>query len=206
MSGNILSDLNSSLFRIDMPTRRPSNGKLLVAEPFLREEHFNHAVILLADYNSRGNSMGLVLNKPTNLTLGAAIEGIDDSVEAPLFCGGPVGIDRLFYIHTLPDEFPHCAPLGNGLYLGGDFERVKSYLNMGFPTEGKIRFFIGYSGWEAKQLDDEVANHVWAVVGAASHLHGVLNNEGEAFWYDVVRSMGQPYRNWLYHPSDPRLN
>ena len=203
---NILTDLDSSLFRINMPTRKPATGRLLVAEPFLREEHFNHAVIQLIEYASGQNSMGLVLNKPTNLTLGEAIEGVSDDVDIPLFCGGPVGNDRLFYIHSLPSEFPEAIPLGNNLFIGGDFDRVKSYLNMGLPTEGKIRFFIGYSGWEIGQLDNEISNHVWAVAPQIIDTQILLNNEGESYWYDVVRTMGPSYRNWLYHPTNPKLN
>lgn len=158
-----MPNLDASLFRINMPSPRPASGRLLVAEPFLREEHFNHAVISLVDYEPGEKSMGIVLNKPTGVTLGQAVEGIDDEVDIPIYCGGPVGNDRLFYLHSLPGEFPDSRPLTADLYIGGDFERVKAYVNMGLPTDGRIRFFVGYSGWDAGQLDREVHQHVWAV-------------------------------------------
>ena len=63
-----LPNLDRSLFRIDMPTGDPKPGVLLVAEPFLREEHFNHAVISLIEYKKGENPMGLVLNKPTSFS------------------------------------------------------------------------------------------------------------------------------------------
>ena len=89
-----LPNLDRSLFRIDMPTGDPKPGVLLVAEPFLREEYFNHAVIMLIEYEKGGTPMGLVLNKPTHFTLGETIKGIDESIDIPIYCGGPL------YPHT----------------------------------------------------------------------------------------------------------
>lgn len=200
-----LPNLDTSLFKIDMPTFEPRPGALLVAEPFLREEYFNHAVIVLVEYDEKGTAMGIVLNKPTGYDLGQVVEGIDDDVDVPLFCGGPVSCDRLFYIHSLGDEFPGAQKLIDGLYIGGDFEVVKSYVNMGLPTEGKIRFFVGYSGWSPGQLCEEMSNHIWAVVPQPATAE-ILREEGDSFWYQIVRGMGEAYRNWLYHPLDPQMN
>lgn len=200
-----LSNLDSSLFRINMPTRKPQPGALLVAEPFLREEHFNHAVISLIEYSAEKSAMGLVLNKPTGYTLGEAIDGINSNINIPIYCGGPVSCDRLFYIHSIGPQIPGSNPLANDLFIGGDFKAVKEYINLGLPTEGIIRFFVGYSGWNEGQLDEEISSHVWAVAPrpASSEL---LKDDGEAFWYHIVRSMGESYRNWLYHPLNPQLN
>ena len=202
---NLLPNLDSSLFKINIPVRKPSAGMLLVAEPFLREEHFNHAVISLVEYAKGGHAMGIVLNKPTGVTLGQAVQGFDEEVEIPVFCGGPVGNDRLFYIHSLPREFPDSLPLASNVYIGGDFDKVKSYVNMGLPTKGKIRFFIGYSGWDAGQLDTEISHHVWAVAPQPTS-QSILQDDDDAFWYKIVRTLGPAYRNWLYHPTNPKLN
>lgn len=201
----IIPNLDDSLFRIDLPTRSPSAGVLLVAEPFLREEYFNHAVITLVEHGAGESSMGLVLNKPSGYTLGEAVEGIDDDVDAPIYCGGPVSTDRLFYIHSLPEEFPGSHELADDLYIGGDFERVKAYVNMGLPTEGRIRFFVGYSGWDPGQLEEEIAAHTWAVAQRPANSE-ILREDGDSFWYRVVRTMGSSHRNWLVHPKNPQFN
>ena len=60
-----MPDLDSSLFKINLPTGTPAVGSILVAEPFLREEYFNHGVISLVEYEPGKSAMGLVLNKPT---------------------------------------------------------------------------------------------------------------------------------------------
>lgn len=200
-----MSDFEKSLFRIDLPTPPPKPGVLLVAEPFLREEHFNHAVITLIEYNRDDTAMGLVLNKPTGYTLGEAVRGIHDEVTIPIFCGGPLSCDRLFYIHSLPRDIPGGEPLGPDLYIGGDFDSLKRYVNMGLPTEGLIRFFVGYSGWDRNQLDEEIEAHVWAVAPRPANAE-ILREDADSFWHRTVRSMGAQYRNWLYHPLDPHLN
>lgn len=199
----VFPELDSSLFKIDMPTRRPYQGALLVAEPFLREEPFNHAVISLIDYAEGDSSMGLVLNKPTGYTIGDVIDDIDSSIDAPIHSGGPVASDRLFYIHNLAIPGAHSLP--DGLSIGGDFNAVKDYLNSGAPHKGVIRFFVGYSGWEPLQLDEEIENHVWAVASKLDATE-LLQAESPSFWYSIVKTMGTPYRNWLYHPTHPNLN
>lgn len=200
-----MPNLDTSLFKINMPTGKPAVGDLLVAEPFLREDYFNHAVISVVEYERGKSAMGLVLNKPTGYTLGEAIEGIDDEIDAPIYCGGPLSCDRLFYIHSLPDEFPDSRQLAPGLYIGGDFDRVKRYINMGFETNRLMRFFVGYSGWDPFQLETEIARHVWAVFPKPVNAE-ILRLDGDSFWYHVVRQMGPKYRNWLYHPVNPQYN
>ena len=203
--GKDMPNLDSSLFRINLPTSQPRPGVLLVAEPFLREDYFNHAVITLIEYDKDKSSMGLVLNKPTGYTLGEAIEGIDDNIDTPIYCGGPVSCDRMFYIHSLGNEFPHSRKLSDDLYIGGDFESVKSYVNMGLPTEGIIRFFVGYSGWSRGQLEDELAGDVWALTDF-DNPHELLHGNGDPYWHRCVRHMGEPYRSWQLLPRNIHAN
>ncbi len=201
----IFNDLDTSLFSIKHPTGKPAAGSLLIAEPFLREEYFNHGVISLIEYERGKSAMGLVLNKPTGYTLGEAIEGIDDEVDIPIHCGGPMSTDRLFYLHTLGHVFDGVKEISPGLYLGGDFDQVKSYVNMGLDTDGKIRFFVGYSGWDAMQLEDEIDKYVWAVAPPPIP-DALFGNDGDKMWHEAVRKLGARYRNWLYHPANPHLN
>lgn len=200
-----MPNLDSSLFRINLPTGQPRVGSILVAEPFLREEYFNHGVISLVEYERGKSSMGLVLNKTTGYTLGDAIEGVDDEVDIPIYCGGPLSCDRLFYLQTLGEEFSGSRRIAENLYIGGDFEQVKAYVNMGLETDGKMRFFVGYSGWDPYQLESEIEKHVWAVAPKPAN-EEIFREDGDSFWYRIVRLLGKPYRNWLYHPVNPQYN
>ncbi len=198
-------NLDSSLFNIKQPPGKPMVGGLLVAEPFLREEYFNHAIISLIEYEYGKSAMGFVLNKPTPYTLGETISGIQDEVDIPIYCGGPLSCERLFFLHSLGDEFKGARKVAEDLYVGGDFEQVKQYINMGLDTEGKIRFFVGYSGWDPYQLEDELDNNVWAVAQQPP-IAELFNDNGDSLWHRVVRTLGDSYRNWLYHPIDPQYN
>lgn len=83
-----MKDLDNTLFNIDISTLTPREGSLLVAEPFLSDEYFNHAVITLIDYEPGVNSMGIVMNRTSGYTLGQMIEGFDDDIEIPVYIGG----------------------------------------------------------------------------------------------------------------------
>lgn len=201
----MFTDLRTTLFNINLSTETPESGSLLVAEPFLREDCFNHAVILLVDHAEGYSSMGLTLNKTTRYKLGEVIEGINDNVTVPIFSGGPVGDDRMFYLHTLGALFSNSIEVSPGLYIGGDYDQVVEYVNAGYPTDGLLRFYVGYSGWEPGQLNEEIEKNVWAVTqpGEARQL---LTDDEDRFWHRTVRAMGHRYRGWQFHPMNPSAN
>lgn len=200
-----MNDLRKTLFNINFDSLPIEKGRLLVAEPFLREDYFNHAVILLVEYKENEKPMGLVLNRASEYTLGEVVPDIDKDLQIPIFCGGPMSRDRLFYVHTLGSLFEDSIEVADGIYIGGDFSAVIDYVREGYPTDGLIRFFAGYSGWDKGQLEDEVKDHVWAVTNALPSTR-LLVGKDNSYWHKVVRSMGEDYRGWLYHPMFPGCN
>lgn len=199
-------DFASLLFNIDISARLPRPGSLLVAEPFLRESYFNHAVICLIDHAPGLASMGVVLNRLSGHTLQELIDDIRAPQSVPVFCGGPMSCDRLYFLHTLgPDILPDAREIRQGLWIGGNFEAMKQYVNAGYPIDGHIRFFIGYSGWDDGQLDGELRKNVWAVTEFSS-AEKLLCGAEDRFWHRHVRAMGPSYRGWRYHPQNPRAN
>ncbi len=199
-------DYRKLLFNIDIPSRQaPGEGKLLVSEPFLHEDHFDHAVVLLVDYEKDGPAMGVVVNNETRYSLQELIADIKVEERIPVYSGGPVADDHLYFLHTLGDLIPETNPVCDGLWLGGDFDAMRAIINDGYPIEGNLRFFLGYSGWSGSQLDEEIERNVWAVTRTGDP-HALLSAAGDSFWHSVVRSMGREYRGWLYHPRNPRAN
>lgn len=200
-------DYKSLLFNIDIPSgTAPAPGAFLVSEPFLREEYFNHSVIALVEYEPGGEAMGVVLNNESEYTLQELIEGVETQEPIPVYCGGPVGNDRLFFIHTLGDVIPETQPLGNGLWVGGNFDAILSIVNDGYKLDGSIRFFLGYSGWSNGQLEGELSRNVWAVAPRLEEASEMLSGDGDAYWHRAVRSLGPSFRGWLYHPRNPMVN
>lgn len=200
-----MKTLETLLFSIDQPRRNVASGTLLVAEPFLRESYFNHAVVCLVDYGENEKAMGLTLNKATSYTLGNLVSRVVRPEPIPVFCGGPLSLNHLFFLHRLGDILPGAKPVGNGVYFGGEFDIMVDYVNSGAPIDGQVRFFLGYSGWDVGQLADELLNNVWAVVDDFDE-HKLLCGIDDAYWHNYVKMLGNDYRGWLYHPHNPQLN
>jgi putative transcriptional regulator len=200
-----MKNLDQFLNRIDLPIGTPSSGALLVAEPFLRESYFNHAVIYLVDYGRDITTMGIVMNKATGYTLSDILKSVTRKEPIPVYCGGPLSGDRLYFIHRLGDIIPGSKHIADGLYIGGNFDSMIEYINAGYPVDGLVRFYLGYSGWDAGQLDDELSKHVWAVT-SPKNIDNILKGSEDGYWHGQVRSLGSSYRGWLYHPQYPSLN
>ena len=184
-------DYKSLLFNIDIPTGHdPAPGALLVSEPFLHEEYFNHAVIALVEYEPGGGAMGVVLNNESDYSLQDLVEGVTVKQPIPVYCGGPLAGDRLFFIHTLGDIIPGTQPLGNGLWVGGEFDPMLSIINDRYELEGNIRFFLGYSGWSETQLEGAISKRVGAVTSIHQWPPALLKGVGDSCWHGAGRWWG----------------
>ena len=197
--------IRKNIFNNRIPSIPPGVGKMLVSDPMKTGSIFSHSVILMIDCEAGKTSMGLIMNKNTGYTLGELTNLIDKSFRVPLFCGGPVDVDRLFFVHTLGDIIPGAVRLVNDVYVGGDLSSVVNYIENGYPTDGYIRFFAGYSGWDAGQLDAEMNENSWTVASPLSDTE-ILSGEGDAYWHKAVRTLGPDFRSWLYHPQYPSQN
>ncbi|MCU0439206.1 MAG: YqgE/AlgH family protein [Raineya sp.] len=179
-----------------------NKGKLLIASPFLQDDNFKQTVILLVEHNEEG-TVGFVLNKVLDFHLQEAVSGII-LYDSPIYYGGPVGENSLFYIHCFP-EISGAIPITDTLYWGGDFEEIKHILNTSPPANDSIRFFAGYAGWAAGQLDEELEDKSW-IVQAISHAEVMKENLSNALWQKRVRKMNEEYAYWANMPQDPTQN
>ncbi len=202
-----MKDLATTLFRIDSPGTAPVAGGILIAEPFLRESYFSHGVVTIIDYVPEEGATGVVMNTASGYTLDELLDGVVVSERVPVYCGGPLGQDRLFFIHTLGDEIlPGARRFGDGLYVGGDFSALRNYLADGYPTEGVLRFFVGYSCWGEGQLEEEIDNNTWVSVPAVTDTVALLSGGGDSYWHRAVRVLGESHRSWSLLPLDPQCN
>lgn len=203
-----MKNIDTSFFNVrslQMPTEA---GDLLVAEPFLTENWFDHAVISIIDHNDDEGTTGVVLNVPILSTLDEVLDGVERKGDpVTVFCGGPLSHDRLYFVHTLGDEvIPDARPYAPGLWIGGDFNAAVRYVNEGYPLDGMIRFFIGYSGWAPGQLKREIKESTWAVLKPSMSPAEQLSGFGDAMWHDAVRQLGDRYRPWQMVPKEARDN
>lgn len=185
----------------------PSQGCLLVANPFLSEKWFDRSVIYVIEHDESEGTIGVVLNLAIENPLQELAEGIFCDEKVTVFCGGPLSQDSLYFIHTLgPGVIPGARSISNGLWIGGDFEAAAEYVNSDYPREGFIRFFVGYSGWSGGQLSEEIESGTWAVAEPLAAPVELLKGYGEAYWHREVRNLGPRFRSWLMVPHDTHKN
>jgi putative transcriptional regulator len=196
--------MDMTLFQVESNKEFPRQGSLLIAAPFLRDYQFSRTVILMVEHNEEG-SMGIILNKNFSnlMTLNEVVPELASLPPIPLYKGGPVGRDTLFYLHTL-SYLKDALPLGNGLYLNGDFNQMQQYILSGAPTQGVARFFMGYAGWQKGQLKQEMKQNTW-IVNNGSQVD-LLNMYLRDLWQEALCDMGGKYMIWSRYPKYPFMN
>lgn len=149
--------------------------------------------------------MGLVLNKKTDLLVNTFFPELEGLPEIPIYLGGPVSPNRLFFIHSLGDAIiPDSLKVNEHLYFDGNFEALKRYILNGHNIEGKVKFFLGYSGWTEGQLGNEIKQNSWVV--SRSSGSNIMLADGEEFWKCSLELLGSQYETWTKYPKDPYLN
>lgn len=174
-------------------------GKLLVSHPsLLGDQSFGRSVVLMTEHNEEG-SLGFIINQHTHYTLRDLVPELE--VDAPVFQGGPVDVDRLFYVHT-EATIPHAKSIGNQLFWGGDLEDVKVAIHDKQLRENQIKFLLGYAGWSKGQLTNECKTNAWLLVRNA---YDIFVNE-EQLWGTILRDLGGELAYYAAAPKHPGLN
>lgn len=186
-----------------MTTKKPTKGKLLIAEPsIIGDVSFNRSVVLLANHTEEG-SVGFILNKPSSYTLEELIPEVTS--EMLVYNGGPVEQDNLYFIHRVPDLIPNSIEISSGIYWGGDFNTVVELLHYELISENEIRFFLGYSGWDSMQLDEELNSHSW-IVTENIYKKDIITKALPDFWRKNMIELGGDYVLWSNAPENPAYN
>lgn len=152
-------------------------NQFLIAMPSMRDDHFAGTVVYLCEHNERG-ALGLVINRPTDIDLPKLFSKVDlklardDLAEAPVFYGGPVQTERGFVLHErLDEEGGHYA---STLKINGGLEMTTSRDVLEALSHGagprKVFIALGYSGWSAGQLEEEIGRNGWLTVAAQPEL------------------------------------
>ena len=182
---------------------KPTKGDLLVAEPsIIGDLSFNRSIVLLTDHTKEG-SIGFILNKPLDFTISDLIP----EIEAPfkVYNGGPVEQDNLYFIHKVPELIPNSIEISLGIFWGGDFSEVSKLIVDNKINEKEIKFFLGYSGWELNQLEEELKSNSW-VVTKNSYKKSIIEKDYEFFWKEKMVELGGNYSIWSNAPENPSYN
>ncbi len=193
---------SNKIFQIKSNDLEPSKGKLLLSEPLMGDYYFGRSVVLLAEHNEEG-SFGVILNKPVTAKFNDVIKDFP-KFNTSIYIGGPVEVNKLFYIHTLGDKINGAIKITDDLYWGGSLDAVKDAIYLGLANNNNFRFFIGYSGWEANQLNAELKRNAWIVTEAKKDF--CFDIHPTEMWESFMKNMGGKYSYWTKFPADPNLN
>jgi len=182
---------------------KPKKGSLLISEPFLSDQYFGRSVIFISDYDNDG-TLGFVINKATQNVVSDLIFDLPDC-KFPVFVGGPVNPDNLYFLHTKGKYVDGSVEVSNGIYFGGDFNQIVTFINKNLILKHDIRFFIGYSGWSKGQLEEEIAKEAWAVFDGTTKEMVMKPSLGNKFWMNLLKSMGK-YSVMANFPQNPGMN
>lgn len=180
----------------------PKKGRILISEPFLEDEYFKRAVILLCECNEEG-AFGFILNNMIKIELSELVDGIEIN-GFNMSLGGPVQTSNLYYVHTIPEEIPGSVEVLPGLFVGGDFEILKTRIALNEIDSEQIRFFLGYSGWSPNQLDQEMLDGSWFV--SEVQAQQVMQGKQKQFWNESLVKMGGKFGLISNFPENPQLN
>jgi len=149
-------------------------NQFLIAMPGMADDNFSRTVVYLCEHSKNG-ALGLVINRPTDITLKSLFEKVelsldrDELAQQPVFFGGPVQTERGFVLHerTGTEQSPYTSTLsiaGGGLEMTTSKDVLEALANGAGPR--RLMVTLGYSGWSAGQLEEEIGRNGWLTVDA----------------------------------------
>ncbi|MHC8950192.1 YqgE/AlgH family protein [Sphingobacterium hungaricum] len=182
----------------------PQTGSLLISEPFMLDPNFERSVLLLCEHNELDGTFGVILNHKSTALISLQHDEIDP-ISFPLFTGGPVQTEDLFFIHRANDRIPGGKLVYDDIYFGGDFQVLIELIKNEELLPDEIKFFKGYSGWQPNQLESELQENSWAV---HNHFKSDLPffDDGENLWKQALIDLGPKYAHVVNFPKSPNMN
>jgi putative transcriptional regulator len=177
-----------------------TRGQLLIAGPGLLDPNFWRTVVLIVEHTDEG-ALGLVLNRPSETTVGEAVSELDQllDLDDPLYIGGPVQPSALIVLGEFED--PGDAALlafdDIGVLASGAQDETVPGLRRG-------RAFVGHAGWGPGQLDSEIERGDWIMEAATAE--DAFTGDPAALWEVVLTRKGGSYALVARMPPDPSVN
>jgi putative transcriptional regulator len=177
------------------------SGQLLLAAPSLQDPNFQRAVVLIGAHSEEG-AMGVVLNRPSAVTVGEAVPQLEQAVGEleTVYVGGPVQPSSIVFLA----EFLDPAPAGL-LVLGRiGFPAPEADIDELSESIARRRVFAGYAGWGEGQLDEELDQGDWIALPAQPE--DVFTEDPDELWSRVLARKGGAYVLMARMPLDPSVN
>lgn len=164
----------------------------LVAMPSMPDPRFKHAVTYICEHNESG-AMGLVINQPTNLTVGELLDQIDiennkmaTNSSVAVMSGGPVHTDRGFVLHSAKPGYSSSAHVGSEIMITTSKDVLHELTTHEAPE--KFLLTLGYAGWDPGQLEQELKDNTWLTVPVDPEI--MFNTPAQLRWQKAIESLG----------------
>jgi putative transcriptional regulator len=185
-------------------------GRLLVATPVLGDPNFRRTVVLIVEHEEEQGTLGVVLNRPTEIPVGQVLEPWTELATDPsvVFSGGPVAPNSALALALVPgtDEPVGWHPLDGGPPKMSRLGLVDLDAPPGLlaPAITRLRVYAGYAGWGSGQLQGEIDEGAWYVLPAEPA--DAFSAESALLWPAVLRRQGGELAYVATYPDDPTLN
>lgn len=178
------------------------HGKLLIAHPLLDDCNFSRSVIYLTD-KSKGGIIGFNLSCKSDFLLRDIKPHIYNG-DFPVYDGGPVGRNQLFYLHTLGEDIRGSIEIAGGISFAGDFNHVAYLIEHRKIWPHQIKFFIGYSGWAPGQLEAEIKKRHWLINNPSDNKF--FSDNSDTLWQKELSKIKSSYSIFADFGGDPCMN
>lgn len=173
---------------------------LLIAAPTMKDPNFAHSVVLMAEHGPEG-AVGFIMNKPTPITLGRFLGGVDEDLvylaeengcsHELVMLGGPVQnhVAWVLYIRQEDDEEldEGSFAVGEELVVGASMETLRAFV--GGKRKGPFKVMLGYAGWGEEQLEEEIGEGSWLPMDLDDEL-AFSEEAGMDFWETAMKGLG----------------
>jgi putative transcriptional regulator len=177
-------------------------GKLILAGPMLKDPNFDRTVVLITEHSEEG-AMGLVLNRPSEATIGDAVPDLTwvADPEDTVYVGGPVAPNGVIVLAEWTDPGQAVVLVEDDLgFVPGDADDPEALAT----AIRRARVYAGHAGWGPGQLENELAEEAWIV--EAPRREELFSDDAEGLWPAVLRRMGREFALLSTMPPDPSQN
>ncbi len=162
----------------------------LIAMPGLQDPLFNQSLTYICDHTPDG-AMGLLINRPMDIHLSDVFEQMDivcraDTGHMPILAGGPVSTERGFVLHETGGQWQSTIEIGPDISLTASRDIVSALAEGTGPD--KALFVLGYAGWGAGQLEEEMLQNSWLTIPADGDI--IFNTPVEQRWVRAAQRLG----------------
>ncbi len=176
-------------------------GYLLLSQPLLIDSYFSRSVILICDHNKNG-TIGLQINKPLKSKASSIIS--KPLIDQKVFLGGPVD-KNIFFLHKKNVFTNDSVKINNHLFFSKNIDYIESLILNKKIQQNQFKLFIGYSGWDSGQLEEELNKNSWIVVPKFD-INIIFSNDYNNIWKEVLNNSSKIHKMFSNYPTNPRLN